>query len=153
VGGTWPRNTAVLLREVQRADFEYLAAVQGFTTVLERRLAETDLSEDQRRTLGSDLAKAFAMQQKPVVEAVEAFDQFIGAVAEIYELAAKYPSSIKAMRTGLEIDDGRVLERYNSLVDRANSLHAVADSAIRRLPPQHQARFARMRVVKPIRRT
>jgi hypothetical protein len=153
VGGTWPKQTAVLLREVQRADFEYLAALQAFPTVLERRLAETDLSEDQRRVLADEVAKAFATRQQPVVQAVEAFDQLIGVIAEVYELAAKYPSSIKAMRTGLEIENERVLERYNSMVDRVNGLHAVADSAVRRLEPQQQARFARMRVVKPIRRT
>jgi hypothetical protein len=153
VGGTWPKQTAVLLREVQRADFEYLAAMQSFRSVLDRRLAETDLSADERRVLADQMVKAFAARQQPVVQTVEAFDQLIGVIAEMYELAAKHPSSIKAMRTGLEVEDERVLQRYNSLVDRANSLHAVADSAVRRLEPQQQARFARMRVVKPIRRT
>ena len=153
VGGTWPKQTAVLLREVQRADFEYLAAMQSFRMVLERRLAETDLSDDQRRVLTAEMATAFATRQQPVVQAVEAFDQLIGGVAEVYELAANHPSSIKAMRTGLEIEDERVLQRYNSMVDRVNNLHAVADSAVRRLEPQQQARFARMRVVKPIKRT
>lgn len=143
----------MLLREVQRADFEYLAAMQSFPTVLERRLAETDLSEDQRRVLTDEMAKALATRQQPVVHAVEAFDQLVGVVAEMYELATKHPSSIKAMRTGLEMDNELVLERFNRMVDRLNSLHVAADSAIRRLEPQHQARFARMRVVKPIRRT
>src|SRR5688572_23982964 len=150
VGGTWPKQTAVLLREVQRADRDYLSAMQSFHTVLERRLGETDLSDEQRRALETEMAQAFATQQQPVVQAVEKFDQLVGVIAEVYELAAKYPSSIKAMRTGLEIEDERVLERYNSMVDRVNNLHAVADSAIRRLEPQQQARFARMRVVKPI---
>jgi hypothetical protein len=95
------------------------------------------------------MSAAFLEQQQPVVDAVEAFDDFIGVLAEMYELAAEYRSSIRLMRDDLRIVNGRVRKRYNSLVDRANSAHAVAESAIRQLEPLQQVRFARMRVLKP----
>jgi hypothetical protein len=151
VGGVWPGKTAVLLREVQQVDREYVFALRSFPVALYRRLAETDLSEDQRRDFVNEMSAAFSTQQQSVVDAVDAFDEFIGVLAEMYELAAEYRSSIRLMRDDLRIVNRRVRDRYNSLVDRANSAHAVAESAIRRLEPQQQARFARMRVLKPAR--
>ena len=149
VGGLWPGKTAVLLREVQQVDREYVFALRSFPVALYRRLAETDLSEDRRRVFVNEMSAAFLEQQQPVVDAVEAFDDFIGVLAEMYELAAEYRSSIRLMRDDLRIVNGRVRKRYNSLVDRANSAHAVAESAIRQLEPLQQVRFARMRVLKP----
>jgi hypothetical protein len=149
IGGDFPRGTAVLLREVQKLDREYLDALEAFPEVLERRLASTDLSEDQKRTLKEEMSQAFSARQRPVVEAVVAFDKFVGSAAELYELVARYPGSVRAMRDGLHITDGGLSARFNRLVDATNGAHDAADAAFRRLNvPEQQAKFTRMGVTK-----
>ena len=150
IGGTFPQSIAVKLREVQQADLEYIAGLESFGDVLNRRLATTDISAEERRVLESEMSKAFMAEHQPVIEAVKEFDKLVGLIAEVYELAAKHPSSFKAMRDGLHIEDQLVLDRYNSLVDRVNSAHAIADTAIQQLKPEQQRRFTRMRVTKPV---
>ena len=150
VGGDFPRKIAVLLREVQQADQNYLQQVASFPTVLSDQLSRTDLSSAERQSLESEMAQAYSARQRPVVEAVTALDSFVQLTAQIYELMAANAGSVQSMRTGLRISNGAVLQRFNGLVDQANRAHEVADTAIRRMNPVQQARFTRMGVTKRI---
>lgn len=152
VGGNFPRRIAVLLREVQQANQNYLLQVQSFPTLLSEKLASADLPADRRTTLQSEMARVYTTRQQPMVAAVAAFDSFVQLAARLYETAAANSGSVRSMRTGLEISDGRVLGGFNALVDQANRAHEVADSAIRRLDPEQQARFRRMGIATPIKR-
>lgn len=150
VGGDFPRKIAVLLREVQQADQNYLQQVASFPTVLDEQLARTKLSASERQSLGTDMGQAYETRQRPVVAAVSALDSFVQLAAQIYELMAANSGSVQSMRTGLEISNGGVLQRFNALVDQTNRAHEVADTAIRRLNPEQQARFKRMGVAKRV---
>lgn len=150
VGGDFPRKIAVLLREVQQADQNYLQQVASFPTVLDEQLARTELSAAARQTLGAEMGEVYATRQRPVLAAVTALDSFIQLTAQLYELMAANSGSIQSMRTGLHISNGAVLQRFNGLVDQVNSAHEAADTAIRRLDPEQQDRFKRMGVAKRI---
>ena len=152
VGGDFPRRTAVYLREVQQSNQQYLQLVQTFRTILSDKLATTDIPADRRQAITNEMAQAYDAQQKPVIRAVAAVDTFVQHAAVLYELAASRSGAFQSMRTGLEISDGAVLQRFNQLVDRANHAHEVADSAIRRLPADQQTRFRAMGVATPLKR-
>ena len=150
VGGDFPRKIAVLLREVQQADQNYLQQVASFPTVLTDQLSRTDLPTAQRQSLEAEMAQAYSARQRPVVAAVTALDSFVQLTAQIYELMAANAGSVQSTRTGLQISNGGVQQRFNALVDRVNRAHEVADTAIRRLSPEQQARFTKMGVTKRI---
>ena len=69
---------------------------------------------EQRSAVVDEMAGAFTAQRQPIVAAIEVHRTFVEAAAELYELMASQPESIKAMRHGLEISDPRMLERYDS---------------------------------------
>jgi hypothetical protein len=152
IGGDFPRQTAVLLREVQQANRNYLLQVESYPSVLNDKLGPMDLSADQKRTLADEMTRAYAVRQKPAIEAVAEFDKFVEAAARLYEVAAANSGSLQSMRTGLETTDGRVHLGFNRVVDDVNRAHTAADHAIRRLPPEHLQRFMRMGIAQPIRR-
>ncbi|HEY0304831.1 MAG TPA: hypothetical protein VGC44_07650, partial [Longimicrobiales bacterium] len=77
VGGNFPRRIAVLLREVQQANQNYLLQVQSFPTLLSEKLASADLPADRRTTLQSEMARVYTTRQQPMVAAVAAFDSFV----------------------------------------------------------------------------
>jgi hypothetical protein len=154
IGGDFPRRTAMLLREVQQANRDYLQRVQTFSSVLNERMARTDLSAGERSAIERDIAAAYAARQQPAVQVVTALDGFVDSAAQLYELMAVHSGSIQSMRTGLEIADPRVLQRYNGLVDQVNRAHEAADSAMRRLvEPDQQQRFRRMGLTKRVNQT
>ena len=150
IGGEFPRRIALLLREVQEADRNYLLQVASYPDLLKERLASVDLATAERNALETEITRAVAARQQPVVEALTVFDTFVSSAASLYEMAAANPGAFRSMRTGLEISSGALLGRFNATVNEVNRAHEAADSAIRRLDPEHQARFRRMGVATPV---
>ena len=115
VGGSFPAQVAVLLREVEELECDHV------------RHLETSGVLDLR-----------------VLDAHQAFEEFAGLAAELYELMASEPGSIRSLRTGLEISDEALNERYDRGVDEVNAARDRFDAAIRALPAERQASFSRM---------
>jgi hypothetical protein len=117
VGGSFPRGTAVLLREVQQLEGTYLGVLQ-----------------------------ASSAPNQPVVQAHQALEEFARQAAELYELMASGAASIKATRDGLEISDASLHAQYNQHVDAVNAARDRLEVALRALTAEQQASFSRMRL-------
>ena len=115
VGGSFPRGTAVLLRQLEQLETTYLGVLQASS--------------------GSSQA---------VIQTHRAFEQFTRQAAELYELMAAGASSIKNTRDGLEISDPSLNAEYNRRVDEVNAARDRFEVAVRELPPKHQVSFSRM---------
>ncbi|HEY0670649.1 MAG TPA: hypothetical protein VGD27_00215 [Longimicrobiales bacterium] len=152
VGGDFPRRIAGLLREVQQADQLYVQQVASYPELLASRLARLDLSDAQRAALHAEMTQAYAARQQPVLATVAVIDTFVHTVARLYEMMASNQGAFQSKLAGLEFSDVDMLRRYNGMVDEVNRAHAAADSAIRRLPPEHQAHFRRMGLATPVRK-
>ena len=118
IGGTFPRKTAVLLRESQELVSKYVNHL------------ETSGSADPG-----------------VLEAHKALVKYTGEAAELYELMAAQPKdAVRDTRNGLEISDPYVHSEYNRRVDLVNAAHDRLDGAIKALTPEQQMSFRRMAV-------
>jgi hypothetical protein len=116
-GGTFPKEIAGLLREVQQHAGRFISHLES---------------------TGGDTA---------LLNAHRALDKFAGKTAELYEFMAGQPAgSVRDMREGLVMTDDLVRAQYDSFVDQVNAAHEQLDQAIRGLPAEHQASFRRMAV-------
>ena len=150
IGGTFPKETAVLLREVQRLEEDYDAESQGFPFLLDQKLASAGVPEEQRKAAVAELTAAVTEREQPVLAALDAHVAFLEETAELYELAAAHSDSIKSMRTGLEISDSWVADQFNAQVDVVNAANDTADAAIRALPPEHSRPLTEMQVARRV---
>lgn len=143
IGGSFPRGIAELLREVETLEGEYLAEIRGFPDVLKRNLDAAGVSHEHRASFERAVAAAFAASRQPAVAATEAHRAFVGKAAELYELVASSPESIRSMRDGLEISDPSLLSDFNRLVDEVNAAGDAADAALQTLDArQRESRHA-----------
>jgi hypothetical protein len=150
VGGSFPATIAELLRKVQALEDAYLAETRGFAELLASKFTEAGVSAEQ--ALVAELAAAFAAERKPLVAAVEAHREFVVAAAELYELVASQPESIRSLREGLEISDPALLERFNSRVDAVNSAIDATDFALRALDSEQRKSVHWMGLAKRVER-
>src|SRR5688572_3577732 len=79
VGGTFPGGTAVLLREVQQLEDEYLKELLGFPELLATNLAQTGVPAEQRSAVVDEMAGAFTAQRQPIVAVIEKHRTFVEA--------------------------------------------------------------------------
>ncbi len=150
VGGTFPAGIAESLREVEALEDAYLAETRGFSGLLASKFTDAGVSAEQAEV--DELAAAFAAERKPIVVAVEAHREFVVAAAELYELVASQPESIRSMRDGLEISDPALLERFNSRVDAVNSAIDATNSALRALDSEQRKSVHWMGLAKRVER-
>ncbi len=115
VGGSFPKEIAVLLREVEELESEYVSLLQESST-----------------------------GTQPVIQAHQAFEQFARVTAELYEVMAAASTSVKSMRDGLEISDASLLAEYNRRVDEVNAARGEFEVALQALTTEQQAPFSRM---------
>ena len=148
IGGSFPRESAVLLREVEQQVDQYVGIAEQFRSVLEGRLAATDLDDAQRQSLADEMANAYAAWHQPVIETNRKLGRFAAAAAELYELAAASPGSLRYMRSGLQSGDLGFIQRFNRRIDELERELETLDAAIRALSTDQQATFSRMGLTK-----
>jgi hypothetical protein len=115
VGGSFPKEIAVLLREVEELERKYVSLLQ----------------ESSSKT-------------QAVIAAHQTFDRFVQVTAELYEVMAAAPASVKSMRDGLEISDASLLAEYNRRVDEVNAARDRFEMALQALTTEQRAPFSRM---------
>jgi predicted SnoaL-like aldol condensation-catalyzing enzyme len=105
VGGSFPKEIAVLLREVEELESKYVSLLQESST-----------------------------KNQPVIEAHQALEQFARVAAELYEVMAAASASVKSMRDGLEISDASLAAEYDRRVDEVNAAKYVGSEYIQHNP-------------------
>jgi|SRR5690349_2334324 len=136
IGGEFPRGTAGLLREVQELEDGYLAELQRFPELLAQKLEQSEVPAEDRKGLVDEMSAAVLARWKPVVAAVEAHRAFADAAAELYELVASEPESIRALTTGLEFSDATLEEHFDAQAKLVNEAQEAAQRAFRVLDKQ-----------------
>jgi hypothetical protein len=136
IGGTFPRGTAELLREIQELENDYLEELTRFPELLALKLAQSDVPPQDRQALVDEFAGIVAARWQPVVAAVEAHRAFVVAAAELYELVAAQPESIQWKRTGLEFSDAALEEDFDSQAKVVDNAHEAAQRAYQTLDTQ-----------------
>ena len=136
IGGTFPRGTAELLREMQQLENDYLAELPRFPELLALKLAQSDVPAGDRQALVDEFAGVVATRWRPVVAAVEAHRAFAVAAAELYELVAARPESLRAMRTGLEFSDATLEEDFDAQARVVDDAHEASQRAFEVLDTQ-----------------
>ena len=136
IGGEFPRGTAELLREVQELEDGYLEELQRFPELLAQKLEQSEVPPADRQALVDEMAAAVAARWKPVVAAVEAHRAFADAAAELYELVASEPESIRALPAGLEFSDETLEAHFDEQAKLVNDAQEAAQRAYRVLDKQ-----------------
>ena len=151
VGGSFPQQTADVLREIERLTREYVASVQGYPDVLRGMLESTDLPEDRREALVTEMSAAFAATQETVIEVNRALERFVAEAAKLYEIPAGSPSAFAAMREGLEVSDNTLMGQFNRQVSVVNRAGNEMDALLRSLTPEQALPFSRMSLMTLVR--
>jgi len=138
VGGTFPLSVAGVLREALLLEARYLAELNGFRELLATNIAKSSVSAQQRSDVVAEIAGAFETRWKPIATAVERHREYIEEAAELHELMGAQPEAIQAMRTGLEISDPHLLERFNSQVGVVNGARDAIEVALQALDPDQK---------------
>jgi hypothetical protein len=148
IGGTFPAGTAELLRKVQELEDSYLADIQGFPQALANNLEKRGIPEKERTALVQEIAGAFAAERKPIITAVEAHRKLVEAAAELYELIASDPESVRYPREGLEISDPSLRKRFDAQIDAVNEAYDATQAALAALDPEQQKSASWLFMVK-----
>lgn len=146
IGGEFPAGTAKLLRECQRANRHYLVGLREYPEVLRDYLGSSRLSPEQVEVLVHEFADTLVASRQRWIQYFERADTMFNAAAELYELAARYPSAFVAARGGLEINNGYALRRFNALVLEVNRALEAANAALQQLNEDEKLRVATMRL-------
>ncbi|HEX6813633.1 MAG TPA: hypothetical protein VF384_18585 [Planctomycetota bacterium] len=141
IGGTFPSGAAGLLRQVQQLEDDYLAELRGFRDLLGKHVVDHGVPADQRQSLVDEMAAAVSDRWQPVVAAIEAHRRFVAAAAELYELVASQPESIRFMRTGLEFSDASLRARFDSCSAAVNDAHDAIEGVVTALDREQSTRF------------
>jgi hypothetical protein len=151
VGGSFPRQTADVLREIERLTREYVASVQGYPEVLREMLESTDLPEDRREALVDEMSAAYAATQQTVIEVNRALERFVVEAAKLYEIPAGSPGAFKGMREGLEVSDNALMAQFNRQVVVVNRAGDELDALLRSMTPEQALPFSRMSLTTLVR--
>ncbi|HSJ08707.1 MAG TPA: hypothetical protein VK928_02310 [Longimicrobiales bacterium] len=144
VGGDFPKQTAVILREIERLVQDYVASLEGYPEVLRNTLASTDVPSDRQEALVAEMSAAYAASQEVNIRVNRALEKFVVEAAKGYELAAANPGAFSSTRAGLEVEGSALLSQSNRSVAAINRAGDELDVLLRSLTPEQSLPFSRM---------